>query len=273
MAAWKKAFKWIIGAIGFLFLYAGKLADMIGKSTTPEDAESLLDKIGDFLKWLTMHNSGWVILIGVTLIAASAVLIYAELHSSKSARMPINNENSPAGVTTSATPPPKPKRPPTQLPAYEVEKKLRVIDEVLAMLNSEMQTAIEKGTRLLNSWWNAYKNPENHAGYDAELISHRDDLKNQIIRLEKVRAGNTHYHDIGEIIKPVYAESVISKAEQFLIIYTELAHYFKSDVPHETFERMMKKPRQDMEDGVRELTLWRNKVRSDLNELRREITN
>ena len=159
------------------------------------------------------------------------------------------------------------------LPTYEIEKKLRVIDEILLVLDDGISKSIDQGRHLAGNWMDGYRSPEHYPHYVEDLSTLRDSLKNQFNALEKVIGANPQYRDLKEIVLGIDNLSIITNIETFLITYGGLASYFKPDVSNEVFEWQMKNPRKEMDASLAKLADWKHDTSKQLIELRSGLTN
>jgi hypothetical protein len=61
-----------------------------------------------------------------------------------------------------------------QLAPYEVERKLRAIDEIVVPLLDGMRSLINEGERLQSAGWNAFRDPASYPDYHLRLKDLRD---------------------------------------------------------------------------------------------------
>jgi hypothetical protein len=166
-------------------------------------------------------------------------------------------------------PAPSPSRP---LSAYEVEKKLPVIDAFLSVLQDDMQSTIDDGPRLQTNWWNAIKDPKNNPKYGEELVSYRDKIKANLAKLDSLRDRNPQYQDLVVVTQQTYWQPVTTAVDKFVVAYQLASTQMKPDSAREALEFMMKEPEAEFGKAIQYFTEWRNTVRSRLIEIRRQIS-
>jgi hypothetical protein len=164
------------------------------------------------------------------------------------------------------TPPPSP-----PLSAYEVGKKLPVVDAFLTILQDDMQITIDDGPRLQSDWWNALKanTPPN---YWEQLLAYRDKIKVDLDRIEVLRGKNPQYQDIIVAAQPTYWNVVLPKVEKFLTAYQYVSTSMKPDASREALVFVMDDAENGLRKAIQDFTEWRNTARSRLIEIRTKIS-
>jgi hypothetical protein len=161
-------------------------------------------------------------------------------------------------------------RPP--LSAYEAELKLRLIDQMLRIVSDTMEPIIANGPGLQTGAWNAFKDPTNHPNYRANLLTYMNAIRDNAKTLDDLRDRNPQYQDIVVATQQMYYNSVYPAVEDFVSTYGRLSQYLKNDVSNDSFEYLMKSPRDKFGTAIQQFTQWRNTVRGQLIELRRKLS-
>lgn len=169
-------------------------------------------------------------------------------------------------------PEPRPALPaPRQMSAYEVEKKLRAIDEFLDFLNTEMRPTVDQGNRVRDLAWEIFQDRERNASYQQEMEAHIRMVRSNFDAFERLRGLYPQYPDIVAATEQRYGVKLESTATDYMREFALLLACLKDNTPKQHFSEIMSAKRAAFDDALNAFRVWRQKTAKALAELRRTL--
>lgn len=162
------------------------------------------------------------------------------------------------------SPLPQPKRP---LTAYEVDRKMRHLDNVKYVLE-QMQPLINEGMRLQSNGWNAFADSKNHPSYSKDLGTFRDKYEGLTATLLELGDEHPEYDEVVAALDVPKSDGIVS----YLVSYGRLAAYLKPDTPHEVFQALVKAKSDDFGNTLMQFTRWHNNSYANIVSQIRELS-
>ncbi|MBV8536215.1 MAG: hypothetical protein JO128_11520 [Alphaproteobacteria bacterium] len=162
---------------------------------------------------------------------------------------------------------------PKPLSPVEVNRKLPVIDQALAIVRDDMGVTATQGPRLQAGWLAAFtdRGPTNGDTYLHDLIAYRDAFRQNAAKLRALRDTNAAYEDIGFATQqPVY-ERVSAAIDRFVTAAT----FAKTSVDPRgdsggALQFFMTPYNDDFAKAIAEFAQWRTTTVAKLQDLRRQ---
>lgn len=174
----------------------------------------------------------------------------------------------PSPVPPSA-PPDKPPRPP--LTPYEIETRLKVIDEAIVFVRDRMEQTVKDGPRLAGNWWNGLADKTNNPNYRGELLAFRDKIKQDLDDLEAFRTKNAFFQPVVIAVQPAYWDKVLRPCDGMLVAFQYIEQMWTPKVGPEGPNFFMKSYNDDFKQAIQTFGGWRTSALNQLMDLRREL--
>lgn len=158
-----------------------------------------------------------------------------------------------------------------QLPAYEIEKKLKAIDLFLEMLDGQFQKLLGEGRSLPNLLYGG-RYPDRFSEFRTRPTALAEGIKKFTNDIEAERNRVLLYDDIRSCTNPIFWNSATPKIDQFVERFLLLGHNLKPETGKSDFLNLMQPATDNFHEALRELETWRNNVRGNLNDIRRDLT-
>jgi hypothetical protein len=155
-----------------------------------------------------------------------------------------------------------------ELSPYEVGQKLPAIDAFLKFLSEDMQPTIDEGRLLRKIWSDSIRDPGKYPDFHNRLMSYFQKMKSDIDKIEISRANYPQYQDIVATMAPSYWNIVLPRTEKFIV-----ACQFASANPNKgAVDFFMEDFSKDFTHAAQIFEEWRNRTRSRLLEIRKQIS-
>lgn len=245
------------------------------------DAAGNMDFIAQHWATINTFMHGWGMLLGLCIAGA---LIAKAVHDTSGgtaqgtnvvtepAPKPFQGKPVAVGTLDTSAPPPFPP-PPRQIPAYEAEQKLKLIDRALAILRDDFPPNYKLTHQLEQNTWSTFKKRDRHDQYIADLMACRDRAVSNAKALEDIRQRHPEHRDIGDALQqPSEGNSVETVLGHYLVAFQHLSVHVKESAPSETVNVFMGPRNLALQETLRKFENWRNAAERRLVELRRAIS-
>jgi hypothetical protein len=174
-------------------------------------------------------------------------------------------------METAAEPEP-PEPPPRQLSAYEVERKLRAIDETVAPLLDGMRGLINEGERLQSAGWSAFRDPKSYPDYRTQLKDFRDRFIIYGRELAAVSEELAGHNDIVETLAfPAHAQC-LHAINIYMNKYDLFCAYVDKGTPRDTWAAFMENDANAFGKAVIDYMHWCSETRARVVALQRSLS-
>jgi hypothetical protein len=217
--------------------------------------------------------------------AAKCIDAAARALSRLEIRSPFTLRNAPVEIKArspidDASPPPeKPPAPqspavaesPRQLTAYEIERKLRILDEMVVPQLDRMRLLINEGERLQSSGWNAFKDPNSYPEYCEKLKDFRDRFRNHSRELHTIAEDQRAHSDIGDAIGYTSHETWAQAIEKYMVKYGYFHRWMHADAPREAYTAFLEDDANNFGKAIIEYSIWCSGARVRVIGLQRKL--
>lgn len=155
--------------------------------------------------------------------------------------------------------------------AYEIEKKLRTLDQFLDFLNTEMRPTVEQGNRVRDLAWEVFRDRERNAAYQEDMEAHIRMVRMNYEAFERLRASSQQYPDIVQTTQQGYGTALEVTASDYMRAFARLLAYLKDDTPHQHFSEIMSERRAALDAALNAFRAWRQRTINTLAEMRRTL--
>ena len=159
-----------------------------------------------------------------------------------------------------------------QFTPYEIELKLKLIDQVVDIISNEMEKVFSEGPRLQSGWWNALKDPVNNQNYETDLFKYRDFFKNINAQLDATLKKPPQYEDVVAVSKYAAYDSTLAAIEGFLIAYQYIKSSVRDNTPAEALRYFMKPYEDPFIKANQTFHDWRYTTLIRLKEIRKLVS-
>lgn len=173
------------------------------------------------------------------------------------------------GLTLTATGTAKTPRP---LTAYEVERKLRILDERIVPLLDDMRLMINSGERLGSAGWNSFRNASASAEYKQSLMSYRDKFQTYGRELNSVRDEVGEYEDIRATLAFPQHGACLEGINRYLTRYGYVDTYLLREANGEALSNLLQSECDAFSKAVLDFTHWLNDARARVKHLLRNVS-
>lgn len=167
-----------------------------------------------------------------------------------------------------AKPLPQAQRP---LSTYEIEKKLRVLDQFLDFLNTEMRPTVDQAGRVRDLAWEVFRDRERNASYQDEMATHIRMVRDNFEAFDRLRGLCLQYPDIMQATEQTYGVQLEVTASDYKRMFAILLAYLRDNTPHQHFWEIMSDKRAAFDSAVNAFKAWRQSTINTLAEMRRKL--
>lgn len=221
---------------------------------------SNVDFIRDNWSAIGAFIDGWGMFIG--LVIAGLLIAKAIKDTPESAAPP------PKTVKLQSEPVAASKR---EMSSYEAEMKIRVIDDLLAMLRGDPWRYVKVGKELQEEAWGAFKHAERFPQHESNWQFYEADLRNLLKKLEAMKADNRHYIDIVSLVNLDATRDLLSAVGNFHKTFVVLRNSLREDAKG-AFHHLMGPRTVLIDTGLDALLRWRNSTQQALTKMRQSLS-
>lgn len=249
--------------------------DRIVSRTNSAIDNALGEPVGRFLTALLASPYAVPLTLAVLIFGWMAVVWQRESRSSPArSRSTVPMEVKPAASTLAlpATPPPPPERQPPVLTAYDVEIRLKIIDEAIAFVRDRMHRTEKDGPSFASGWLNGLADKVNHPNFGGELVAFRNGIQHDLTDLEEFRVKNKFFQAVVIAVQPTYWNKVLPPVEAMLIAFLFMESVWKPDIRRDYVDVIMKPYREAFEQANQTFSNWRSATLNNLMDMRRDLS-
>jgi hypothetical protein len=160
---------------------------------------------------------------------------------------------------------------PRRLSAYEAERKIRLIDQVLEILRTEIVPAVEEAQRHASRFKDSYLYPDRWDQIDEGVRRTRDNLQKAYLKIESVKHGQHEHGEIAGLLAMPEGNSLASSLGHAWISFQHCRNWLKDNTPGDSFQHIFGPRELDLQVATERLVHWRVKVEGALVRLRRSL--
>jgi hypothetical protein len=177
-----------------------------------------------------------------------------------------------AATPIAAVPLASPPSPPKPLTAYDAERKLRLIDLALDILQKDMEPIVHDRHNIADGWIYAYTIPHKAAvEYNDATIAYFGTITTTLEMLEQFKAKHPHEQDIIRVTLPTYRESLIKAAGNLNKAFTR-TFVLGQAIPLETEQFLMEPFVTEFKRATEDFVNWRAAAIAELMTMRKAIS-
>jgi hypothetical protein len=166
---------------------------------------------------------------------------------------------------------PAPQQVTRQPTPYEIERKLRALDETVVPHLDRMRLLINEGEGLQSSGWSAFKNPNSYPEYREKIKDFRDRFRIGGRELTAIIEELEAHSDIGDALASPSHETWARAIEKYMVKYDYFHTWMHKDASSEAYAAFMEDDANAFGKAIIEYSHWCGVARARVVALQRKL--